>query len=56
MNKSSLHIHKILSEVRKIAIDNGQFLCFISVYETNPAERGSPDFLKIKTLRYAGIS
>jgi len=45
--KSSLHIHKILSEVHKIAIDKNQFLCFISVYETNPAEeRGIPDFFK----------
>jgi hypothetical protein len=47
VNKSSLHIHKILSEAHKIAIDKDQFLCFISVCETSPAEeRGIPDFFK----------
>jgi hypothetical protein len=45
VNKSGLYMHKILSEARKISIDKDQFLCFISVYETNPAEeRGIPDF------------
>jgi len=45
VNKSSLHIHKILSEAHKIAIDKDQFLCFISVNKTNPAEESEiPDF------------
>jgi hypothetical protein len=45
VNKSSLHIHEILSEAHKIAIDKDQFLCFISDYETNPAkESGIREF------------
>jgi len=56
VNNSSLHIHKILSEAHKIAVDKDQFLCFISVYETTPAEERCVPVFLIKTLRYAGIS
>jgi len=57
VNKSSLHVHKILSDAHKIAIDKDRVLCFISVNKTNPAEeRGIPDFFLIKTLGYAGTS
>jgi hypothetical protein len=47
VRNSRLYIHKILLEAHKIAVYNDQFLCFISVYETSPAEeRGIPGFLK----------
>ena len=52
VNKSSLHILKTLSKAHKIAIDKDQFLCSISVYETNPAEEsGIPDFFLNKDVR-----
>jgi hypothetical protein len=45
VNDSPLHIHKILLEAHNIVVYNDQFQCFISVYETNPAEEcGIPDF------------